>query len=166
MDSGLLGIGKSRGDVRELCGLRLFPRGSAIELAGKEIRDARRHLDSSPGIEKQSACAASEDIIDSPRHLMPRGPDNLGAGNRQGLVKALAKVRLFVDELFDADGVGSVNSKGSELRAVSMESVNVQIARDAGALGQSREYDGVIDRIFGHAAIGGPLSAGNREHAR
>src|SRR5262245_8823459 len=104
-----MGNGKAVCYFSELRGLRLFPRRSAVEFAGEEFDDARGHLDGGFRVEKQSASAAGEDVIQGARHFMPSSPDDLSACDGQGLMKALAELGLLVDEVLDPDGIGPID---------------------------------------------------------
>lgn len=116
-------------------------------------------------IEEEAAAAAGEDVADGAGHFVAGVEDDFGAGEVEAGVDFGGPVGVLGGEGADFGGVAAVNGEG----IVGIEDGGGAVDGEGGggavAHAEAAEHFGVVDDVFGHAAVGGPFAAGDGDEA-
>ena len=138
----------------------------AIQLPSHQFHHSWRHAEGCPGVQEQCPRAPRQDILQVERQFVPHGPDDFRAGIRQRPIQRLGPLRIALLQLLHHPGIGAVHPQVAELLRRRVEAVYIQMPRDARFIRQLCERGRLVDAIFRHAAIGGPLASADCHHPR
>ena len=139
--------------------------GVPVEFGGHEGADAGGGGEGGLGIEEEAAAAAGEDIADGAGHFVADVEDDFGAGDIEAGVDFAGPFGLVGGEGADLGGVAAVNGEGIVGIEYGGGAVDHEAGGDAVAHAEAAEHFGVINDVFGHAAVGGPFAAGDGDEA-
>lgn len=139
--------------------------GGPVEFGGHEGGDAGGGGHGGLGIEEEAPAAAGEDVLDGAGHFVAGVEDDFGAGDIEPGVDFAGPFGLVGGEGADLGGIAAVNGEGIVGIENGGGAVDHEILRDAVAHAEAAEHFGVINDVFGHAAVGGPFAAGDGDEA-
>lgn len=117
------------------------------------------------GIEEEAAAAAGEDVADGAGHFVAGVEDDLGAGEVEAGVDFAGPFGLLGGEGLDLCGVAAVDGEGIVGIEDGGGAVDHEVVGGAVLHGEAADHLGLVDDVFGHAAVGGPLAAGDGDEA-
>lgn len=139
--------------------------GGPVEFGGHEGADAGGGGHGGLGIEEEGAAAAGEDVFDGAGHFVAGVEDDFGAGEVEAGVDFAGEFGLPSGEGADLGGVAAVNGEGIVGIEDGGGAVDHEIVGDAVLHAEAADHFGVVDDVFGHAAVGGPFAAGDGDEA-
>lgn len=139
--------------------------GGPVEFGGHEGGDAGGGGHGGLGIEEEAAAAAGEDVLHGEGHFVAGVEDDFGAGDIEPGVDFAGEFGLLGGEGADLGGIAAVDGEGVVLIEDGGGAVDHEALGDAVAHAEAAEHFGVIDDVFGHAAVGGPFAAGDGDEA-
>jgi hypothetical protein len=117
-------------------------------------------------VEKERSRATGKNIFDGARHLFPHRPYYFGADVGEVAMQLLSKRGRIVRKGANLFRVRAIHGKRAQAFLVFKIAMDMQVARYTVFVRKFSERDGMVDRVLGHVAIGGPLAADNRQQAR
>jgi len=96
---------ETAGQIGKCRDLLRLPGGIVTELPRHQIRHLRDHADGGFRVEKQSTCAAGEDVFHAASHLLAGGPDDFRGYIWEIAIELFAQFGGFRDKRPDGDGI-------------------------------------------------------------
>jgi len=131
-----------------------LPLPPAPPFAGHQLRRRGAHIQRGPGIQKQRACTAGQDVLHGAREFVTNRPYYFRAGVREGGVKGSGEGCVVAHQAAHRGRVGTVHGERAEFRGARVEAMDIEVLRSAGPFRQARQGGSLIDAVFRHVPAG------------